>query len=264
MKKLFILLISVASFISCSDPDEVTYSGNPTFVGFEQNVYNLRVPRDLSLTQDIKFASSSVSSVARTYTVTIMSDVSDADPATYSIPTTVTIPANERFGILRVTATDNNLIDATVKKVILKLSGLGAKESTDSEILSIFIYEFCPIVVDEFSGLFDAETWLRSGGSTHLITGGTEENTLVIDDFFLNSDPDFVITYDENNKVTFPERITGRLYQGNAIHARMSSSSAQVSEIDACTGKITLWIEYWVPALNGTFGVMQEVFQKQP
>ncbi|WP_447634941.1 hypothetical protein [Flavobacterium microcysteis] len=263
MKKLFILLISVASFISCSDPDEVTYSGNPTFVGFEQNVYNLRVPRDLSLTQDIKFASSSVSSVARTYNVTILSDVSDADPATYSIPTTFTIPANERFGILRVTATDNNLIDATVKKVVLKLSGLGEKETTDSEILSIFIYEFCPIVVSEFSGLFDAETWLRQGGSTHQIDGGTAENTLIIDDFFLDSNPDFVITYDDNNKVTFASRKTGRLYQGNDIYARMSTSSAQVSEIDACTGRITLWVEYYVPALNGTFGVMQEVFQKQ-
>jgi len=264
MKKLFILLISVASFISCSDPDEVTYSGNPTFVGFEQSVYNLRVPRDLSLTQDIKFASSSVSNVDRTYTVTVLTDVSDADPATYSIPSTFTIPANQRFGTLRVTATDNNLIDATVKRVILKLSGLGAKESTDSELLSLFIYEFCPIVVDEFAGLFDAETWLRQGGSTHQITGGTAENTLVIDDFFLDSNPDFVLKYDENNKVTFAERKTGRLYQGNDIYAKMSTSSAQTSEIDACTGKITLWVEYWVPALNGTFGVMQEVFQKQP
>ncbi|MDQ7960031.1 hypothetical protein [Flavobacterium lindanitolerans] len=263
MKKLFILLISVASFISCSDPDAVTYSDKQAFVGFENDVYNLRVPRDASTELDVKFASSNVSNVDRTYTVTVLEDISDADTRTYSIPSTFTIPANQRFGTLRVTGTDNGLVDATVKKVVLKLSGLGANESSDSEILTIFVYEFCPIVVDDIVGLYDSQTWWLDGPATNEIVAGPTSNTLTILDFFDGPDGDFVITFDENNKVTFPDRRTGVLYQGGPdIKARMSSSPTQVSEIDACTGRITLWIDYYVPGVGG-WGAQQEVFIKQ-
>lgn len=252
MKKLFILLISVASFISCSDPDEVTYNDSRTFVGFENTVYNLRVPRDASTVLNVKFASSSVSNVVRTYNVSVITDVSDANPATYSVPATFTIPANERFGTLSITGTDNGLIDATVKKIVLKLSGLGAKETADTDILTVFVYEFCPVVVADIVGLYDSQTWWLDGAAVNEIVAGPTPNTLTILDFFDGPDGDFVITYDEDNKVTFPTRRTGQLYQGGPdIMIRMSASPTQVSEIDACTGRITLWIDYYVPGVGG-------------
>ncbi|TPD65764.1 hypothetical protein [Flavobacterium microcysteis] len=261
MKKLFILLISVASFISCSDPDEVTYDSKKTFVGFENTVYDLRVPRDASTVLNLKFASSSVSSAVRTYNVSVITDVSDANTATYSIPATFTIPANERFGTLAIAGTDNGLVDATVKKFVFKLSGLGANETTDNDIITVFVYEFCPVVAADFAGTFDSNTWFLDGPAVNEIVAGTDPNTIVITDFY---DTPFVLTYDEDNNITFPPKDTGLTNGpgGPAIWARMSASPTQVSGIDGCTGRMTLWIEYYT--LTGlTAGVQQEVFVKQ-
>lgn len=266
MKKLFILLISVATFVSCSDPEAVTYNDSKTFVGFENDVYNLGIPRDLSTTIDIKFASSSVSSVVRTYNVSVINEVSDADPRTYSVPATFTIPANSRFGTLTISGTDGGLVDATVKKFVLKISGFGPKETADSDILTIYVFEFCPVDPDTFPGLFSSTTWWNGPGAVDEVIMGAAEGSIEVVNFFSDdaANPNFVIKYDVNNKITFTERNTGYFdaLNGGFRWARLSTDPTKVSEIDACTGRITVWVNYFIPNI-GSFGDKQEVFIKQ-
>ena len=148
-KKLFILLISVASFISCSDVDGVTYNDSSTYLGFQASTYNLPVVVNSSSTVDIKFVASSKSNVARTYNLSVVTEETNADPLTYSVPATITIPANSYEGVATITGTDNGLLDFVVKKLVLEVSGLNAKESTDTERITINMYEVCPLVMED-------------------------------------------------------------------------------------------------------------------
>lgn len=265
MKKFFILLVSVASFVSCSDVDGVTYNGGSTYLAFEASTYNLPVVVNSSSTVDLKFVASSKSNVARTYNLSVVTEESNADPLTYSVPATLTIPANSYEGIVTITGTDNGLLDFVIKKLVIEVSGLNATESTDTEKITVNVYEVCPLVIDDFVGAFDSTTfWL--GSATVDIIEGTAANTLEIVDFFEDSAtaPNFVLNYDADNNVTFTDRNTGfySTVNGGFIWVRMAPVASGTSKIDPCTNKITLWATYYIPNV-GSYPVAQEVFTKQ-
>ncbi|WP_343624969.1 hypothetical protein [Flavobacterium lindanitolerans] len=265
MKKLFILLISVASFVSCSDPDGVTYNENLTYVAFEKAAYNLPIPVNSSTSVDIKFVASSKSNVARTYNLTVVAEETNANPLTYSVPATLTIPANSYEGIATITGTDNDLVDFAIKKLVIKVSGLSAKESTDTEKITLNVYEVCPLVINDFVGPFNINSWWLEGPSTNDVIAGTAANTLEILDYFENAN--FVISYDANNNVTFAPQNTNVYYNDGTyqgwIYARMSTAPANVSKIDPCTNKISLWISFYINGAGVGYPDQLEVFVKQ-
>lgn len=265
MKKLLILLISAASIISCSDVEGVTYNDSSTYVGFEETTYNLPVVVNSSSTVDVNFVASSLSSAARTYNLSVVTAESNADPLTYSVPATLTIPANQYVGTVTITGTDNNLLDFVIKKLVIKVSGLNSVESTDTEKITVNLFEVCPLVIADFVGGFNATTfWL--GSSSHEVIEGSVANTLEIVDFWEDNAtaPNFVISYDADNKVTFADQDTGYFHPtyGANIRARMSTVVTNVSKIDPCSNKIILWVNYYIPGV-GSFGDKQEVFTKQ-
>lgn len=265
MKKVLILLLSVAAFVGCSDVEGVTYNAGSTFLAFDQSSYNLPVNVNSSSTINIKFVSSSISSVARTYNLSVVSEESNANPLTYNLPATVTIPANEYEGTLTITGTDNNLLDATIKKIVFKIEGLSASESTDTEEVTVNIYEVCPLDLATFEGDFDAATyWL--GASTHYVAAGATPNTLQIEGFWEDNAtaPNFIVSYDADNVVTFLDQNTGYYSTANGgfIWARMSTVAANVSVINPCNNTISIWVNYYIPGV-GSFGDKLEVFTKQ-
>lgn len=258
-------MISVASFVSCSDPDGVTYNDNLTYLAFEKASYNLPVLVNASSTVDVKFVASSKSNVARTYNLSVVAEESNADPLTYSVPPTLTIPANSYEGIVTITGTDNGLLDLVIKKLVLEVTGLNATESTDTEKITINIFEICPLVMADFVGNFDASLHVFNDSTFEIIEGATP-NTLEIVDFCTPSsgNPNLVLTYDGENNVTFADRNTGIIYTplGVPIWLRMSAASLGTSKIDPCTNKITLLVKYYIPN-QGSFTDGQDVFTKQ-
>ncbi len=263
MKKLFILLISVASFISCSDPDGVTYNDSSTYLGFQAGTYNLPVNVNSSSTVDIKIVASSKSNVARTFNLSVVTEETDANPLTYSVPATITIPANSYEGVATLTGTDNGLLDFVVKKLVIEVSGLKANESTDTERIVVNIYEVCPLVIDDFVGTFSGNLYYWDNGPYEIIEGSAP-NTLEIVDFFPNpANPNLVLTYDSNNNVTFADQSTG-FYDDNGgiLWLRMSAASVGTSKIDPCTNKITLKVKYHIPSLGGAYPDGEDVFTK--
>ncbi|MBL7869594.1 MAG: hypothetical protein JNM71_16390 [Flavobacterium lindanitolerans] len=263
MKKLFILLISVASFISCSDVDGVTYNDSSTYLGFQASTYNLPVVVNSSSTVDIKFVASSKSNVARTYNLSVVTEESNADPLTYSVPATITIPANSYEGVATITGTDNGLLDFVVKKLVLEVSGLNAKESTDTERITINMYEVCPLVMEDFVGVFSGNLYYWDNGDYDIIEGSAP-NTLEIVDFFPSTtNPNLVLTYDADNNVTFADQNTG-YYDSNGgfLWLRMSAATVGTSKIDPCTNKITLKVKYYIPNL-GAYPDGEDIFTKQ-
>lgn len=266
MKKFLVFILSAVALTSCSDPDGVLYNDSQAYVSFKETVYDLKVPINSSKVLDAEFVASNKVNYDRTYQVTRIDSESDANVATYSFPSTFIIPANSYVGILQITATDGGLIDSNIKKLTLSLSGLADNERTDNNKLVINIFEFCPIILDEFEGDFSSNTWW-AGPGVNYVFAGEGENVLVIENFFGDDaqNPDFVFTFDpeDNNNITFAARNTGFYSNANGgyVWARMSTVASNVSSIDACTGKINVWIEYYIPNV-GSWGPQLEVFTK--
>ena len=259
MKKFILILAAFVGLVGCDADEQATYSNDQAFIAFKSNIYDLKVPIDASNTIDLVLQASNKVSTDRTYNVVIVPTETDANPLTYSFPATFTIPANSYTGNLTVTGTDNSLVDANIKKLTLKISGFGANESFDTDKVVVNIVEFCAVDLAVFPGDFKSANWYNSNVlTTYEVVEGTAPNTLVIVDFFSDSpiDTDLTITYDpnDNNKVSFLPRALGEDYGYGPVSIRMSLNPANISRIDACTGKISLWIEYWLPVTNQTYG----------
>lgn len=262
MKK-FILIFAVAlGMAGCTADDQATYSDDKAFIAFKSNVYDLKVPINASNSVDLVLQASNKVSTDRTYSVELITSETDANPATYSFPATFTIPANSYTGNLTVTGTDNSLVDANIKKLTLKVSGYGVNESFDSDRVVVNIVEFCAVDLATFLGDFSSNTWWAGPAVNEVIAGDTT-NSLKIVNFFSDNAvaPDFILTYDpnNNNKVTFAEVYTGVTTGQGPIYARMSTVPSNVSLVDACTGKLSLWVNYYIPNVGG-YGDKNEVF----
>ena len=263
MKKILIGFMALTALIGCSDLEDVKYNDSQAFVAFQRNVYDLKVPLNSTKALDLLFEASNKVDFDRTYQLEIVATETDANPATYTLPSTVTIPANSYTGTLTITGTDGGLVDVNVKKLTLRVSGLNENESTDSDKVVINILEFCPVVVDEFVGDFSSNTFWN-GPAVHTVSENGE-NALAIEDFFTDDaeNPDWEFTYDaeNNNNISFDERNTGFFSSANGgfIWVRMTSGS--VSNIDACTGKITIYATYFIPNV-GSYPPATETFTK--
>lgn len=267
MKK-FILIFAVAlGMAGCTADDQATYSDDKAFIAFKSNVYDLKVPINASNSVDLVLQASNKVSTDRTYSVELITSETDANPATYSFPATFTIPANSYTGNLTVTGTDNSLVDANIKKLTLKVSGYGVNESFDSDRVVVNIVEFCAVDLATFSGDFISSTWWAapSVNNVNEVIAGDTPNSLKIVNFFSDNAvaPDFILTYDpnDNNKVTFADTYTGASITQGQIWARMSVAP-NTSSVDACTGKINLWIKYYIKGTTLEYSDKNEIFTK--
>ena len=194
MKTIFKLLLLTLVFVSCEDHEPAIFNGenegNPTFISFSRGTYNLAVERDLTGQVVVTVNSSTVSSVDRTYNITVLPNDSEfaADPATYSVPATVTIPAGSYQGTFTITGTDGGLVDAVRKNFSIQITGL-TDESIDDDTVVVNVFEVCSIL-DDFTGSYTismpngalTDTPLIPGGQYTLEMGESEfERTFTVD-----------------------------------------------------------------------------------
>ncbi len=171
MKKLTLLLLITVSFFvfnSCEDDNEI----NINFATFESTTYDFSVNLDGSSTNDIIVYSTKVTSSPRTYNISVVADLTTADPASYDVPATVTIPANSNEGILSVTVADINIDDGKV--LVLKLEnepGLYTGEN-----ITLKLTQLCPlneaILVINFDGYGSECTWEMLDNADNIIASG--------------------------------------------------------------------------------------------
>jgi hypothetical protein len=161
MKTFFKILLVSGLFASCSDVEPVEFNGqegNPTFISFSKSVYSLPVERDATGSVDIVLNSSTLSSVDRTYNFELVPSTSllAADPATYTIPASVTIPAGQYSGIATINGQDLGLVDATRKNFSIRINNMPENEDFDSDTASVIVYEVCALQAP-FLGQYEVE-----------------------------------------------------------------------------------------------------------
>lgn len=102
-KLLFIAAMAIFTFSSCED--EVEAPGT-NYVTFESADYTFEVTPGGETTREVYVYSANKTSSARTFNVNILTEESTAESSIYSVPTSVTIPANTNKGALSVTVSD--------------------------------------------------------------------------------------------------------------------------------------------------------------
>jgi hypothetical protein len=113
---LLFLALSFVAFNSCTEEVEEF-----KYVTFESPTFEFGVPIAGNATKGIKVYTSQIMKSDRTFQVQVVSGTSTtADPASYVVPTSVTIPANTNVGVLDVKVSDVN-IGSTGKILTLQL-----------------------------------------------------------------------------------------------------------------------------------------------
>lgn len=158
MKKitfLFLISLSFFAFNGCSDDEETI-----NYVSFESTSYKFGVELDGSSTNDIKIYATKTTGADRTFNVSVVSDLSTADPASYEVPTSVTIPANTNVGTISVKVSDLNISENGETLVLRFDSQEGLFTGED---ITLNIKQVCPfneVVLDiQFDDWPEETSW---------------------------------------------------------------------------------------------------------
>lgn len=139
MKKIttFLMLFSLLVLNSCDSTEE---KNTINFATFEAEEINFGVELGGTASRDIAVYTTKTSSSDRVLTFTVDQANSTADPASYTIPPSVTIPAGSKEGIFTIGLIDLDLSEDKV--VVLEL------EDTDGlylgEKLTLNLSQLCP------------------------------------------------------------------------------------------------------------------------
>lgn len=150
--KIYKFLTLSAMFIfalSCQDRDEIIYEGNQSdqaLISFSSGAYNLEIDKNDVGSLDVIVFSSARRDSDRTYNIEIIEgeENTTADPSTYVLPSTVTIPANELKGTLTIEGIDNN-VTVNPELLTIKLTGVDEASATYTTQAVISVYEVCPV-----------------------------------------------------------------------------------------------------------------------
>ena len=142
MKKItFLLLLTMSLFVlnGCSEDDSVRVS-EINYVSFEAETYSFGVDIDSNNSRDIKVYAGTVSSSDRTFDI-MVADATTADPASYTVPATVTIPGGSNEGSFTVNVADVN-IGAAGKTLVLSLARTDGLNTSKNIVLNL--QQVCP------------------------------------------------------------------------------------------------------------------------
>lgn len=251
MKKIFLFtltIISVLAFNSCEEQN-VTPVTDINLVSFEDTP-TVIVEQDGSTEVEVHVYTSQVFGSDRTFNVEVDQNATTTDAANYSVPETVTVPANSNSGSLTVDIIDNGLgID--VETLVFKISN--SDDIIVGNEAKLTIQLFCPFNIDDFVGTY-TYTSEMFGDSWPVEVEKVDDNTLVVRDI-IEEGKDLQIVLDEASLSASVSK------QEVWTHADYGVASFEgTGSFSPCTYKIELDLELTVSA--GSFGTTHEVLQK--
>lgn len=231
MKKIFYFLVltfSLVLFNSCEEE-----SAELKYVTFESGTYKFGVNLDASSTREIKVYTSKKMGSDRTFAIRVNTTATTADPTSYVVPTTVTIPADSNMGTFSVTISDVNLDIGDVKDLVIEF--VGDEEYFNGDSITLKVSELCPLneafVYFAFDAYGEETSWelqdslgntVASGGEDEAYDGLSEiEIPLCLEDGTYT-----LIVYDVYGDGMYDGNIEGsfKLYSGATIYATDSGN----------------------------------------
>ncbi|MBL4642189.1 MAG: hypothetical protein JKY44_01220 [Flavobacteriaceae bacterium] len=169
MKKLSFLLLMTLSLFVFSGCEDSESTSDLNYVSFENSTFSFGVEQDGSSTSSVTFYSTQTSSSARTFEISVDA-ASTADAASYTVPTSITIPANSNTGTFDVTISDTN-ISEDGETLILNFSAKSGLITGAS--ITLNIKRVCPlnnlVLSITFDSYPDEVYWVLKDGTGAII-----------------------------------------------------------------------------------------------
>lgn len=141
MKKYIYLFLASVAFISFSSCEEdSTNALNTSFASFVSNAMDIGVEQGSETSKEVKIYTSNITNSARTISVMVVEESTNADAGAYTIPSSVTIPAGSNVGSLNIDVRDVGLGEDKVLVIRLK----STEDTTTGEALTIGLSQLCP------------------------------------------------------------------------------------------------------------------------
>ena len=169
-----LIILSVFAFNNCKE--QVAGTDFLNYISFEVKVPTIVVEQGSSTDMDVIVYTTQISSSDRTFNVEVDQDNTTANAESYTVPATVTVPANSNEGTLTVSATDNNLGQ---DPVVLVLKLIGSDGLYTGSTASLTIQKHCTLDINDFVGTYAGDTeggW----GPTQVVTSLDNNGNLQI------------------------------------------------------------------------------------
>ena len=183
LKIAFLSLTLLLFFSSCDEEvDRVIYDGiaasDRTLLTLPESSFNLPVVDSESGSIDITINASTISSSDRTFDIELDVDETTANMDAFTLPTSVTIPADSYEGILTVNGTDaGGLLSPDIEKIVFMIGGLSDRTDIDNDTIEVNIFEICPIPDTYMVGdylLEDSGAWFTSTNEIVTLTADAD------------------------------------------------------------------------------------------
>lgn len=172
IKYLFLLVATVFVLNSCEDGMPETTDLN--YVTFEASGLDLGVLIEGTNDYEIAVYTTQIMGSARTYNIIVDMESTTADDAAYSVPATVTVPANSNKGTFMVTLNDVN-IGGDGKSLVLDLGVDNGVFKGEAATISIFqICEQNEVIVNlSFDSYASEASWEMLDASDVVVGSGS-------------------------------------------------------------------------------------------
>lgn len=160
MKKYLILFVSILSFtafVGCSDDDGYT---PPNYVTFGQTSAATSVLQDGDTSFEMTVYTANVTGTDRTVALNVLPSTT-LNAETYSLPESVTIPANSNETTFTVELVDDNLANSG-GRLVLSLGTMDEDFYTGNN-LTLNVRRVCPFDVNNYVGTFAASEVFTAG-----------------------------------------------------------------------------------------------------
>ena len=156
MKKLVIILsliFSVVLFTNCEENDDTPAILGIDFVGFESD-FQIGVDPNGMATQEVKVAISQASASDRIFNIAVDTNLSTADASAYSLPSTITIPANSTVGSFMVDIIGENISSSGDDLLIIQITS-DSEDLFKSDPIALNLRQVCPVPETSLEIVFD-------------------------------------------------------------------------------------------------------------
>ncbi len=231
IKYLFLFVASVFLLNSCEDGMPET--ADLDYIGFEGSSVAVVVNKNSSADVTIKVYTTQVAGSERTFALKARTDLSSADEGAYSVPASVSVPANTNVGEFTVTVSDVNIPATGVEAVIALEGGAGLLTGED---IALKITKFCPFNINDFVGEFKIDEAGYGVYSSTITLDPDVPNRIWVSNFWdWTNDLAYYDFNPENGTVTMPEQT---IVMGDDEPYKCSGTGT----FNACAG--TFHVEY--------------------
>ncbi len=262
ISKSLIVCLSLFMF-SCEKTDDPIYEGE-SYLQFNKAASGVKTVESGQVTADAKIEYGVLNAVSGDHQVNLVYDAA-ASTAVPGVDFTLVdggvdqLTSGQTTGEFTVKVLESGA-SPVPKVAVFHLSSPTLPVAAFGKDYALTMSLKCPVSVFlGATGVFNYSGWWNDPGQYQIIQNPGVANSLRVVDW-LDTGLDFVVNYNDEGVVTFPEQSTGINYQTgpNKYTIKMSQSGA-VSTYDACSRKLTINAFWFVPNV-GSFGEKTEVF----